>query len=187
MTGRITLAAKLTLIADAIERLTGAIGRAAMWCALFMVLAEAVLVLLRYVLGLGSIPLQESISYAHAALFMLAAAWTLQRNGHVRVDLFYSAATPRRRAAVDLAGALVLLMPFVVGILILSLPYVGRSVAILEGSREASGLPFVYLLKMLIPAFAMLMALQGLAQALRALTVLWSGPTPALKQPSGTA
>jgi len=99
---------------------------------------------------------------------MAAAAWTLQQGGHVRVDIFYADATPRTRALVDLCGALVLLLPFVVVLGAFSLPYVARSWAILERSREASGLPLVFLLKTLIPAFAVLLGLQGLAQAARA-------------------
>jgi TRAP-type mannitol/chloroaromatic compound transport system permease small subunit len=155
-------------IAERIDRLTGAIGRAVMWCLLAAVLLQFVVVIARYALGLGSIWLSESIIYAHAALFMLAAAWTLAENGHVRVDVFYADAAARRRALVDLLGALLLLLPFAVTLLWLSLPYVARSWAILERSRETSGLPAVFLLKTLIPAFAALMLLQGVAQAIRA-------------------
>lgn len=162
-------------LADGIDRLTAAIGRAAAWCCLYLVLAEFAVVVMRYAFGVGSIKLLESVLYAHAALFMLAAAWTLQSDGHVRVDIFYAQAKPRRRALIDLAGALVFLLPFVVALLVLSAPYVARSWAILERSREASGLPFVYLLKTLIPAFALLLGLQGVAQAIRAALVL-SGP-----------
>jgi TRAP-type mannitol/chloroaromatic compound transport system permease small subunit len=68
---------------------------------------------------------------------------------------------------VDLAGSLLLLLPFMALILWYALPYVARSWSILERSRETSGLPFVYLLKTLIPLFAVLMALQGLSQAIR--------------------
>jgi len=85
-------------IADAIDRLTAAIGRAAAWCCLYVVAAEFAVVCLRYAFGLGSIKLQESVIYAHAGLFMLAAAWTLQAGGHVRVDIFYGQASPRTRA-----------------------------------------------------------------------------------------
>lgn len=158
--------------ADAIDRFTAAIGRAALWCCLYAVLAEFAVVLLRYAFGIGSIKLQESVLYAHAGLFMLAAAWTLQVGGHVRVDVFYAQAGPRMRALVDLLGALLFLLPFAAAVAALSLPYVERSWAILERSREASGLPFVYLLKTLIPIFALLIGLQGVAQALRAALVL---------------
>jgi TRAP-type mannitol/chloroaromatic compound transport system permease small subunit len=161
-----------TALAHGIDRLNTAVGRAASWCALAIVLLGFAVVLLRYVLGIGSIWLQESILYAHAALFLLAAAWTLKEGGHVRVDVFYAHAAPRTRAWIDLIGALLLLLPFAFAIAWFSQPYVGRSWAILERSRETSGLPLVFLLKTLIPAFALLLALQGIAQAIRAVTVL---------------
>jgi TRAP-type mannitol/chloroaromatic compound transport system permease small subunit len=164
-------------IADSIDRTTAAIGRGAAWCCLFIVLAEFAVVVMRYVFSIGSIRLQESVLYAHAALFMLAAAWTLQTDGHVRVDVFYAQAAPRTKALIDLFGTVVFLLPVTILIGALSLPYVARSWTILEGSQEASGLPFVYLLKTLIPLFAFLLGLQGIAQAIRAWLVL-SGSRP---------
>ena len=162
-------------LADRIDRLTTAIGRAVSWLALAIVLGQFALVLARYVFGFGSIWLTETVMYAHAALFMLAAAWTLRLGGHVRVDVFYAEASPRTRAKVDLAGALVLLLPFALVLIGLSVPYAARSWAVLERSQEASGLPLVFLLKTIIPLFALLMALQGVAQAIRAVSVL-TGP-----------
>jgi TRAP-type mannitol/chloroaromatic compound transport system permease small subunit len=162
-------------VAETIDRVNAAVGRAAAWCSLYNVVAEFVVVVMRYALGIGSIRVQESVIYAHAALFMLAAAWTLQAGGHVRVDIFYAEAKRRTRAAIDLLGAIIFLAPFAVALVILSLPYVERSWVILERSPEASGLPFVYLLKLLIPLFALLIGLQGIAQAVRAALVL-SGP-----------
>jgi TRAP-type mannitol/chloroaromatic compound transport system permease small subunit len=159
-------------IADGIDRATAAIGRAAAWCCLYLVLAEFAVVVMRYLFGIGSIRLQESVLYAHAALFMLAAAWTLRIDGHVRVDVFYAQAAPRTKALVDLFGTIVFLFPVVIAVGLLSVPYVERSWVILEGSREASGLPFVYLLKTLIPLFAVLLGFQGIAQAIRAALVL---------------
>jgi TRAP-type mannitol/chloroaromatic compound transport system permease small subunit len=164
--------ARFTTLAERIDRLNTAIGRAASWCALAIVLMGFAVVLLRYVLGLGSIWLQESVLYAHAALFLLAAAWTLNEGGHVRVDVFYADASRRAKAWVDLVGTLLLLLPFCLAILWFSLPYVERSWAILERSRESSGLPLVFLLKTLIPVFALLLALQGVAQAIRAALIL---------------
>jgi TRAP-type mannitol/chloroaromatic compound transport system permease small subunit len=169
-----TVARKAQKTADGIDRLNAAIGRAAAWCSLYIVLIEFAVVVLRYAFGIGSIRLQESVVYAHAALFMLAAAWTLQTDGHVRVDVFYAQVTPRTRAIVDLLGAIVFLAPFAIALGMLSLPYVARSWATFEGSRETSGLPFVYLLKALIPLFALLIGLQGIAQAIRAALVLAS-------------
>jgi TRAP-type mannitol/chloroaromatic compound transport system permease small subunit len=168
----------LAALAAAIDRLTATLGRAVTWCLVAMVLVQVALVLARYVLGLGSIWLTEAIVYAHATLFMTAAAWTLQHGGHVRVDILYAQASPRARAIVDLAGALLLLLPFVAVLSWFSLPYVARSWVILERSREASGLPLVFLLKTLIPLFALLLGLQGIAQAARAWLTL-AGASPA--------
>jgi TRAP-type mannitol/chloroaromatic compound transport system permease small subunit len=159
---------RILQIADGIDRLNAAIGRAAAWCCLFIVLVQFTVVVMRYAFDIGFIWVQESIMYGHAALFMLAAAWTLQVGGHVRVDIFYADASPRTRALIDLLGALVFLLPFAIVLGLLSVPYVARSWEIFERSRESSGLPFVYLLKTLIPLFAVLMALQGIAQAIRA-------------------
>jgi TRAP-type mannitol/chloroaromatic compound transport system permease small subunit len=164
---------RLLSLADAIDRTTGAIGRTVAWASLFVVLVQFAVVLMRYVLGIGSLWVQESIIYAHAALLMLAAAWTLRDGGHVRVDIFYADAAPRTKALVDLLGALCLLLPFAIALGMLSAPYVARSWSILERSRETSGLPIVFLLKTLIPLFALLLGLQGVSQAIRSAAVLF--------------
>ena len=162
----------LTAFADRIDRLNTAVGRAVAWLALVVVLLEFALVVARYVFALGSIWLTETVIYAHATLFMLAAAWTLKAGGHVRVDVFYAEASVRTKAIVDLVGSLLLLLPFAAVLVWLSVPYAARSWAVLERSQEASGLPLVFVLKTLIPLFTVMMALQGVAQAIRALAVL---------------
>src|SRR5215469_15599728 len=154
-------------IADEIDRITAAVGRLAAWCSLYIVMAEFAVVVLRYALGFGSIRLQESVLYGHAGLFLLAAAWTLQVDGHVRVDVFYSKSGPRGRALIDLLGGRVFLLTKAATLFVLE-----RSWVILEASPQPSGLPFVYLLKTLILAFAALIGLQGVAQAIHAALVL---------------
>jgi len=140
-----------------------------------MVIVEFAVVLMRYVFGIGSVALQESVIYLHAATFMLACGAVLARDGHVRVDVVYGRIGARWQALVDLLGALFFVVPLAVLTFHVSLPYVARSWAILEGSRETSGLPFVYLLKTLIPAFAVLLAVQGISMALRAFAALAAG------------
>jgi TRAP-type mannitol/chloroaromatic compound transport system permease small subunit len=162
----------LIRLADSIDRVTTAVGRAVAWLALAIVVLQFALVLGRYVFDFGSIWLSETVIYAHAALFLFAAAWTLKAGGHVRVDVFYAHESPRTRAMIDLLGALLLLLPFTLVLLWLSIPFAARSWTILEGSQETSGLPLVFLLKTFIPLFALLMALQGVSQAIRAWTVL---------------
>ncbi len=162
----------MNALADRIDRLTTAIGRAVAWLALAIVLLQFSLVIARYLFGLGSIWASETVIYAHATLFMLAAAWTLKAGGHVRVDVFYAEGSARTKAVVDLCGALLLLLPFAFVLVWLCVPYAARSWAILERSQETSGLPLLFVLKTLIPLFAILMALQGIAQAIRAAAVL---------------
>lgn len=162
----------LTALADRIDRLNTAVGRAVAWLAPVVVLLEFALVVARYLFALGSIWATETVIYAHATLFMLAAAWTLKAGGHVRIDVFYAEASVRTKAAVDLVGSLLLLLPFAAVLIWLSVPYAARSWAILERSQESSGLPLVFVLKTLIPLFAVLMALQGIAQAVRAMAAL---------------
>jgi TRAP-type mannitol/chloroaromatic compound transport system permease small subunit len=157
---------------ETIDQVNTAIGRTAAWCCLYIVVVEFALVVMRYALGIGSIRIQESVIYAHAALFLLAAAWVLKTDGHVRVDIFYAEAKPRVKAAIDLLGTVIFLAPFAVALLLLSLPYAARSWAVFERSPEASGLPFVFLLKTLIPLFAFLTGMQGIAQAIRAVLTL---------------
>jgi TRAP-type mannitol/chloroaromatic compound transport system permease small subunit len=158
--------------AGRIDRLNAAIGRAAAWACLFVVVVQFSVVVLRYVFGHGSIWLSESILYGHATMFMLASAWTLGAGGHVRVDVFYADASPRTKALVDLCGSVLLLLPFMAVLAWFAWPYVARSWAIMEMSRETSGIPAVFLLKTLILAFAALMALQGVSQAIKAWSVL---------------
>ena len=163
---------RIERLADAIDRLNTAVGRVAMWGSLFIVLAGFSVVVLRYLFGTGSLALSESVIYAQAALFLLASPLTLRTGGHVRVDVFYGTASPRTKALVDLAGSLVFLLPFAGVLVLFSVPYAARSWSLMEHSREASGLPLVYLLKTLIPVFAVLLGLQGIAQAIRAALVL---------------
>src|SRR5580765_8176504 len=118
--------AHMTVLADRIDRLVSGIGRVAAWLILVVVLLQFVLVVARYLFGLGSIWLTETVIYAHATLFMLAAAWTLRAGGHVRVDIFYSEASARTKALIELIGAVLFLLPFMIVLGWLSIPYAAR-------------------------------------------------------------
>ncbi len=166
----------LAAVADLCDGINEFLGSTISWLSLLMVLVTFVIVVLRYAFDLGWIWLQESVTYMHAALFLIGAAYTLKHEGHVRVDIFYRKFTPRTRAWIDLAGALFLLLPVCLFIFSVSWDYVAQSWALREGSREAGGLDGVYLLKSLILLMAGLLVLQGMAQAMRRLlTLLWGG------------
>nr|WP_184435878.1 TRAP transporter small permease subunit [Roseospira goensis] len=137
-----------------------------------MVLVQFLVVVLRYVFGLGFIWMQESITYMHGLLFMVGAGYTLLQDGHVRVDVFYREASPRRKALVNLLGTVLFLIPFCVLVLWVSWPYVANSWRVMEGSKETSGIQGVYLLKSVILVFGGLVILQGLSVIARSLLTL---------------
>jgi TRAP-type mannitol/chloroaromatic compound transport system permease small subunit len=157
----------LLRVADAVDRVIRWLGQAAAWLSLLMVLVTFLVVALRYAFDQGSIALQESVTYMHASLFMLAIAYTLGRDGHVRVDILYQRLSQRGRAWVDLLGTLLLLVPVCVLILWLGWDYVLQSWRLKEGSREAGGLAGVYLLKSLILIMPTLLLVQGLSWVIR--------------------
>ena len=144
------------------ERFNHLLGRALAWITTFVVLLVFVLTVLRYAFSLNWISLQELAQALHAVAFMLAMGWVLQRDEHVRVDILYRKLGPRGQARVNFFGTLLLLLPAMAFLFWDSLDYVAASWRILEGSREAGGLPGVFLLKSLIPLMALLLVLQGL-------------------------
>ena len=162
----------LLRLASALESISVAVGRSVALLTAVMVVVTAIVVLLRYLFGLGWIWLQESITWMHAAVFMLAAAYTLAREEHVRVDVFYREMSPRARAWVDLAGTLVLLLPVCIFLLWSGWGYVASSWGISEASQEAGGLPALYLLKSVLVAMPALLGLQGVALAARSAAIL---------------
>ncbi|ETN93619.1 TRAP-type mannitol/chloroaromatic compound transport system, small permease component [Gammaproteobacteria bacterium MOLA455] len=170
---------------SAIDRFTDWTGRMVSWLTLAMVLMTLVIVVLRYYFESGSIALQESITYMHGLVFMLGIAFTLQRGGHVRVDIFYRGFSPRRKALVDLIGGLVFLLPVSLLIFIFSWDYVAASWAIGETSEERSGIQGIYLLKTLLLLMPATLILQGLAEILKSALVL-TGKQSVAEQPAET-
>ena len=165
-------------IAGAVERAIVRIGEAVAWLTFLMAVVTCLVALLRYGFALGWIWLQETITWMHAAVFLLAAGYTLARDEHVRVDIFYREMSPRRKALVDLSGCLVFLLPLSAGLVLGSLDYVETSWRIQEVSREAGGLiyPFPSLLKTLLPLTGVLVGLQALVICVRSSAVLLGIP-----------
>lgn len=162
----------LSKIAQWINQLNYRMGQMISWLTLILVALVIIVVLSRYLLGIGSIAIQESVAYVHAVIFMLGLAFTLQRGGHVRVDIFYRDFSARRKAIVDLIGTVIFLLPFCGLILFGSWDYVMASWSIKESSSETGGIAAVYLLKTLMLFMPITLALQGLAQIIDSVLVL---------------
>ena len=159
-----------------LDRISTAIGRAASWLTLFMVVVTFVVVVMRYVFDAGLIWVQESVTWMHAAVFMLGAAYTLHDEEHVRVDVFYRNMAPRRRAWVDLIGVAIFLLPLCLFLAWNSFDFVTQSWQMREMSRESGGLPypFVPMLKSVLLLMPLAVAMQGVSLLLKSLKVLRS-------------
>lgn len=168
------LISKFNRISTSIDQFSDACGRAIAWLTLFMVLTQFSVVILRYMFGIGWIAMQESILFMHGLVFLLGAAYTLRHEGHVRVDIFYQRLSRRGQALVDAGGTLILLLPVCGYIFWSSWGYVADSWQYFEGSREAGGLPGVFLLKSSILLMAGLFSLQGISMLLKNLVIIFS-------------
>jgi len=155
-------------LATKLEQFIDWTGRMISWLVLAMVVVMFFVVVLRYVFDTGWIALQESISYFHSIVFLMGAAYTLQHDAHVRVDIFYSRLSKSAKAWVDLLGHVFILLPVMLFIIWVSWPYVMNAWEVKESSREAGGLPGVYLIKSLILVMAALLIMQASALSLRA-------------------
>ncbi|TVQ53407.1 MAG: TRAP transporter small permease subunit [Rhodobacteraceae bacterium] len=162
------------LIYKVLDGFSDRVGRVVCWFALAMVLIQFTLVIMRYVysasnfMSLSTLWWQESIVYLHGSLIMFGVAYTYLHNGHVRVDIFYRDASPRRQDWTDLIGCLLFLLPVCYLIWWSALPSVMNSWRILERSQETSGIPYRYLLRTTVLVMSVLLALQALSTALKA-------------------
>jgi TRAP-type mannitol/chloroaromatic compound transport system permease small subunit len=159
-------------LASALETFAEWTGRAISWLTLGLALTGFLVVVMRYAFNSGWIWMQESLTWMHSLVFMLGAAYTLKHDEQVRVDIIYRGLSERRRAFIDLTGTLLFLLPLCGYIFYESLPYLLSSWSVGERSREASGLPALWLLKAILPLMAALLIVQGLAQVLRSLSIL---------------
>ncbi len=165
-------------LAPIVHSLVRAAGQLVMWLALVMALVQFSVVLLRYVFGINFIWMQESTIYMHGALFLGAAGYALLTDDHVRVDVLYRDASPKLKAQINLWGTYLLLFPVCFLIIWTAAPYVAASWEATEGSNEASGLQLLFLLKSLIPVFALLLIFAGFDLAYRSMKVLIGAPVP---------
>ena len=165
----------LQRMAAGLEAINRAVGRTVRWAALVMLVVQFAAVVLRYVFSTNSIFVNETVIYFNAAFFMLGAGYTLLLDGHVRVDILYGEASERRKAWVDLLGTLGFLFPAMGALAWFTWSSTVNSWEILEGPISVGGVPASFILKSFIPAFCLLVAVQGVALALRCLAVIAGG------------
>ncbi|WP_374466798.1 TRAP transporter small permease subunit [Ferrovibrio sp.] len=157
-------------------------GRLASWTGFALVCVMAFNVLLRYAFHTGSVAMQELEWHLMAPVSLLCMAYAIKHEGHVRVDILYGRFPARLKQVLEVISCLVA-VAFAVIIIQLSLGYVMQSYAIGEKSPDPGGLPYRFLLKAMIPLGFLLLLIQSLAAALRALIPFFGGHIPPESQP----
>lgn len=154
-------------VARWIDSLNDRAGRTISWLTAILVVVTTADVTMRYAFNTGFVLVQELEWHLFAVIFLCAAGFTLLKDGHVRVDIFYCRLSPRKKAFVNFTFAILFLFPTCFLLIKTSLPFVERSWAVLEGSPDPGGLPARYLLKGAIPVGFFLLALQGLSETIK--------------------
>ena len=162
----------LAAFVRAVSGLNRVVGEVLSWLALACVLVCFTVVVQRYIFHTSTLWMQDLYVWMAGAMFTGVAGFALMRDDHVRVDIFYRPAPPKRKAVADLVGVALFLLPFVYIVWTYGFTAVSRSWSFFEGSANIGGMPGLFVLKSFILVFAALIGLQGLAMAARAILVL---------------
>ncbi|PPR42936.1 MAG: hypothetical protein CFH24_00322 [Alphaproteobacteria bacterium MarineAlpha6_Bin2] len=155
-----------------IEKLNKKTGEAVSWLVLSMALTAFFVVLLRYFYNIGFVWMQESYIWMHGLIFLFGASYALMNDKHVRVDIFYRLTSEKIKALINIIFSILFLIPFIIVISKYSIPYILKSWDGLEKSREAGGIPFLYLYKSCLLLFCINLFFQTISLILRCLLVL---------------
>ena len=150
-------------ISKFIDNFNKKVGKLFSWLLLLMVLLTFLIVVLRYLFNIGFIWMQELVRFFYAAVFLICAAYTLVEDAHVRVDIFYSKLSIKKKYIVNLIGSLIFLIPVCFITFYYSYSYVLNSWAQLEGSLEERGLHAVFIMKSFIWIFSFMLLAQGIS------------------------
>lgn len=161
-----------------LDRITGFAGRLTIWMSLLLVVVIIADVFIRYLTSQTAAWIPELEWHLFAILFLFGAGYTLKEDRHVRVDFFYSAFSPRKKAFVNSIGTFFMLLPFCVLVMATSIPFIHASWILGETSPDPGGLPARWLIKSAIPAGFALLFIAGLSAGLKSLYILFSGRDP---------
>lgn len=163
---------------NAIDTLNEYVGKAVSWLTTILVLVICFDVVMRYLFTWSSAAVFELEWHVFASIFMVGSAYALKHDKHVRVDLFYSKFSEKKKAWVNLIGTLLFLFPFCIVIIWTSIPFVQNSFRILETSPDPGGLPARFIIKSTIPIGFILLLLQGVSIVTNSLKTIVN-PKPA--------
>lgn len=161
-----------------IDRLSAGVGKAFGWCIVVMTIGTCYEVLMRYILRAPTDWAFDMSYCMYGALFMMAGAYTVSRNGHVRGDVLFRLWPYRMQAGIELTLLLIFYFPAFGALLYYGFPYARTSFLIREVTiYSPTGLP-IWPLKALIPLGATFMLIQGVAEVIRCVICLQTGKPP---------
>lgn len=160
-------------LARAIDSVNDWLGRSVAWLSVLMVMLTCLIVLLRYAFDIGATATQELVMYAHSLAFLGAASWALQRDAHVRVDIFFRRFSSKGQALIDFCGTLLFLLPMCLFLAWNCWDYVSVAWQRQERSADAGGLQWVYVQKSFILLLVASLLLQALSQLIKTAAVIF--------------
>jgi TRAP-type mannitol/chloroaromatic compound transport system permease small subunit len=161
----------LVSIARAIDRFTEFVGKSVMWLILVAVLVSAINAIIRKLFNISSNSWLELQWYLFGAAFLGAAAYTLQQNEHIRIDIFYGSRSRRTQHWIDLFGHVFFLMPFVVLMVWQLVPYALQAYNSGQISTNTGGL-IIWPARALLAAGFILLFLQGISEIIKKIAVM---------------
>jgi TRAP-type mannitol/chloroaromatic compound transport system permease small subunit len=161
-----------------IDEISTWIGKLAAWLIVVLMLTICVEVVKRYALNAPTAWIFDASSMLYGSLFMLAGAYTLAQNAHVRGDFLYGSMRPRTQALLDLILYFVFFIPGIAALVYAGTDYAADSWRIAEHSNVTADGPPIYHFKTVIPIAGALVMLQGVAEIVRCIVCLQTGAWP---------
>jgi TRAP-type mannitol/chloroaromatic compound transport system permease small subunit len=162
----------------AIDEFSTWVGKLASWLIIALMVVVCVEVFKRYMLNAPTAWIFDAENMLYGSFFMLAGAYTLAQNAHVRGDFLYSSMRPRMQAWLDFVLYLVFFVPGIAALIYAGYHYAGDSWRILEHSTVTADGPPVYYFKTVIPIAGALVMLQGIAEIIRCVVCIRTGEWP---------
>ena len=161
----------LLALSRAIDAVTAFIGRHIIWLILAAILVSAINAIIRKAFDISSNAWLELQWYLFGAVFMLAAAYTLQKNEHIRIDIISGRLPPNIRNWIDIAGHVLMLLPFTALMIYESVPFVLYALRSGEMSGSAGGL-IIWPARAFVLAGFFLLFLQGISELIKRVAVM---------------